>query len=1121
MRLSLEIGRRALGWGAALGILAVAPGVQAQSTRPGWGATCYAGVGGTGVTFRVWTSNAVSVSVAGTFNGWSMTAHPLGREAGTSGTWSVDVPGVTTNHNYKYVINESLWRSDPRSRRLNTSDNNNSVVVDPGSFDWQDDARRPADTRDLVIYEAHVGTLGGASGTFTSFSDKLDYLRELGVTAVELMPVNEFPSTTSWGYNPAYPFAVETRYGTPDALKELVRQAHRRDLTVLLDVVHNHWDADSSLWQFDGWAPDPAYGGQYFYNAAPYGFTTWGPRPDYRRDEVVGFIADTFRMWYGEYHLDGFRWDAPKHIIYTTNDVFIPEGLAMISNSLDVMAGEYTNLYNIAEDVKEISGFNSSWDLDFVSEIRSVLKKGSDSDRDMPTVARNVAGTAQRVIYTDSHDTAGDLNNGRRLPAAISGTDPAGYYARKRSTLGAVLVMTSPGVPMLLQGQEMIETNQFSDQRPVDWTRTNTWAGIVRLYQDLIRLRRNLDGSTEGLRGEGVSVFHVDNNDKLVAYSRWVPGTTGRATVVVANFANATRAQYPLAFPEEGAWYVHFNSDSTNYCADYGHYGSEEVVAAGSPPAGCVDIAPYSALVLSRVPRTGMRIREAVGRDTPAGNADGRLDPGETLREQIVLWNKSQYAVSNVVSVLSCDHPAVSLLHAESAYPDMPADGTATNAVDYEYRLAADAPCGAWLNFRLATTFNGLTLTNAFVHMVGQYRNLPGVTNRFAAADTPMRIVPARTTNSLLTIDEPGSNIVGDVQVMVRINHSYDRGLTLALQHPDGTEVILINRRGGSGKNLGTGACGAEVPTVFDSAAALSITSGVAPFAGVYRPEGNLAALENKPLNGTWRLRMTDRYSTDSGTNLCWSLRVVYEQRNCECQSFSNRPPVAHDAQWFVPANTRTNFVLAGEDPDGQAVVFQSLEEPMHGVLGDWNTSEGSAVYTPVHGFVGTDRLAFAASDGITSSLPATVWFCVEAPADEDGDGLPDDWEFAYFTNTTVGVPDADPDGDGHSTREEYAANTDPCDGRSVLRLDGRWLGGGRVGLQWDSVGGTRYGLEYGSGYSPARPDGNFVPLTLPLTNEVDPALPGLPGVMKFTDDGSLMPPATNLRLYRLRVLHW
>ena len=1093
------------------GLLAGPPAAGAQSARPGWGAVPYAGTSGTGVTFRLWAPGAASVNVAGEFNGWSTTANPLALETATGEVWSADLPAARTNQAYKYVVNGSLWRTDPRSRLLQAGGNNNSLVPATNDFAWADDPAAITQAQDLVIYEAHAGTFPGPGGTFASFTNRLDYLAGLGVTAIELMPVNEFPSTTSWGYNPAYPFAVERDYGTPGALKSLVRQAHARNLKVLLDVVHNHWDGDSALWALAGAAPGP-----YFYGSDPYTWTWWGPRPDYGRETVRNFINDTFRMWVDEYRISGFRWDAPKHILYTTNNVFIPDGLRLATNALALMAAEYPGIWNIAEDTKEINGFDCYWDLTFASEIKGLLANSSDSARDMAVVARNVAGTAARIIFTESHDTTGDLNGGMRLPTAIDAGNPQGYYARKRSQLGLALVLTAPGTPMVFQGQEVLETNQFSDTRAMDWARTNSQAGHWRLTRDLIRLRRNLDGVAAGLMTEAASVYQVDNANKLVAYSRGAGLPADGTAVVVANFANTVRSNFMVQFPAAGTWYAQFNSDSPDYAGDYGGAGSLEVAAAGTPPSGPVTIGPYSALVFSQIPRTGMVVREAAGTDRPAGNGDGFFDPGETIREQVVLWNKSSLAAAGVEAVLTALTPGVTILQDRAAYGTLAPDGVATNPADFAYRLDPALPCGEVLRFQLATAFNGQAVTNVFDHVVGRSLSQPAATNVFASTDTPLAIADAATTYSALTVAEPGEHVLLDLDVRIRINHTYDRDLVVALQHPDGSEVLLVNRRGRGGDNFGTGACGTGTNTVFDQSAATAISGGTAPFAGAFRPEGSLDALRGKPLNGTWRLRLTDVYAQNAGTNLCWSLRAVYEQRTCAATVFSNRAPEALATNLWLTHTAPAGVALSGRDADGQELTFELLRAPDHGTFALLPAGNGAAIYAPVHGFAGTDSVDFAVTDGLATSAAATATFILPTPADANSNTLPDDWEWTHWTNLTEALPDADADGDGVPNAQEHGANTDPRDPASVLRILPPVAG--TPALSWRSVGGTRYRVEFTDGFDPAQ----YQPVVRPLAAEVDPAAYGAPSVQTFTDsflDGtdSNMPA---LRGYRVRVLH-
>jgi len=1085
---------------------------SAQSVRPGWGSIPYIEAGTTGVTFRVWAPSATSVNVAGGFNGWSSSANALVLESVTSGVWSVDVTAARIGDAYKYVMNGSLWRSDPRSRIIDSQDSNNSIVVSTNAFSWGGEAGGITNASDLVIYEAHVGTFVGPSGTFSTFTNQLDYLQDLGVSAVELMPINEYPSATSWGYNPAYPFALETDYGTPDSLKSLVQGAQEHGLAVMLDVVHNHWDGGSSLWELDGTTPGP-----YFYANDPYALTPWGPRPEYSREEVKDYINDNFRMWLDEYHISAFRWDAPHHIIYTTNEIFIPDGLTMVTNALSLMETNYPGAWNIAEDTKEISGFDSYWDLTFTWEIKGVLTQSSDSARDMPTVARNVAGIPGRILFTDSHDTAGDLNNGSRLPTAISAGDPEDYYARKRSALGAALVMTSPGTPMILQGQEMLETNQFSDTRAVDWTRTNSQAGTLRLYRDLIHLRRNLDGVSAGLMGDAVSTYQVDNVNKLIAYSRWDSVQTGAAVVVVANFANTTRSNFTVQFPEEGMWYTLFNSDSTDYAADYGDIGSLEVAASGSPVSGFVEIGPYSVLILSQTPFSGMLIQETVSTDQPMGNGDGVLDPGETIQEQIVLWNKSQLAATNVSAVLTALTPGVTVERGTSAYEPMAPDGSATNLTAFIYHLDLSLACGSVLHFELATAFNGQVLTNVFDRIIGEVLNQASVTNEFHI-DVPTVIPDNSTVYSDLTISEAGAPVISDINVQIRINHTYDRDLALALQHPDGSEVLLVNRRGRQGDNFGTGDCGVGSYTVLDQSAEDSIADGSAPFDGTYRPESTLELFNGKALNGTWRLRMQDFDSRDTGTNLCWSILAITEQQSCSSTPFSNQVPVATATNLGLAPSASTNFTLSGSDPEGQPLTFETRTEPLHGLFTLLSASSGESTYRPVVGYAGTDTVDFVVLDGVFTSELATVAFVVQAPEDSNTNGLPDDWELTYYTNLNVVLPEGDSDGDGMSNLDEALAQTHPRDSNSVLRLT-QLVSGEGMTLDWSSVGGTRYRLEYSDGLDPVQ----FQPVVRTLSEEIDPAATGETSTQTFIDAYTNMPPLTGtywIRVYRIRVLN-
>ncbi len=551
-----------------------------------------------GTSFRVWAPFAETVEVAGEFNEWGRT--PLARDE-SGGTWSADVPAAQIGQRYKYVINGDLWRRDPRARQV-THSSGDSVVYNPETFDWGDDQAPVIPRNDLVIYQMHVGTFSGKEppGTFDDAIARLDHVRDLGMTAIKLMPVNEFPGGRSWGYNPSDLFAIETDYGGPDAFKRFVRAAHERGLAVFVDVVHNHYGpTDLDLWRFDGWSENDL-GGIYFYNdgRAP---TPWGhTRPDYGRPEVRAFIRDQIFMFADEYRVDGFRWDSVYHIINSDHGRN-EQGVQMLYDINRELAETRPNLVRNAED-HAFDGdlaFENQWDVGHRWALFNQLVTAHDPERDMNTVAGTLRDWAgfQRVIFTEAHDYIATMNDNRsRVPSMIHPEDPESIWARKRALLGAAIVLTTPGIPMIFQGQEWHETQAFHDDTPMRWERAESHAGILQAYRDLIRLRRNLDGTTPGLQGIGVHVQHLDHDNKVIGYIRWERGGQTDDAVVVANFSSMDFDQddYEIPFPSAGTWVRRFNSDSTAYAADFGDVGADVIEAAGDPPAATVNMGKYS-----------------------------------------------------------------------------------------------------------------------------------------------------------------------------------------------------------------------------------------------------------------------------------------------------------------------------------------------------------------------------------------------------------------------------------------------------------------------------------------------------------------------------------------------
>ncbi|CAD71645.1 1,4-alpha-glucan branching enzyme [Rhodopirellula baltica SH 1] len=592
---------------------------QSSVTKSGMGAIVH----DDGVAFRVWAPNADSVSVLGTFNQWKEDATPLKREE--HGTWYVDVADAKAGDEYKYRIirgDKSYDRIDPYAREVTNSIGNAVVYAD--TFDWKHPTfDRPAQN-ELVIYEMHIGTFHrddpDQPGTFSDAVAKFKHLKELGVNAIQIMPVAEFAGDLSWGYNPAHIFAVEQAYGGPDALKAFVDAAHEAGFAVIIDVVYNHFGpSDLDLWQFDGWSENDK-GGIYFYQDHRSN-TPWGDtRPDYGRGEVRQFIHDNAMMWMREYHADGLRYDMTAYIrtISGIGDDDIAEGWGLMQWINRDLRNEFPGCYLIAEDLQTNNwltktedqggaGFTTQWDAAFVHPIRSAVQEIDDAHRDMWAVRdalchRYNGDAFQRVIYSESHD---EVANGKsRVPSEIDAEDPESRFAKKRTILAAALALTAPGVPMLFQGQEMLEDDWFEDTDPLEWERTRRLKGIKRLFRDLIHLRLNNDGLSKGLTGQHIVMHHVNENDKVVAFVRRAEDPQDDV-VVLANFANRSWDQYEIGFPDSGDWQLKLNTDWSGYDQDFDDHPVEHVDATEQPYDGLaaraeVSFGAYAVLVYTR-----------------------------------------------------------------------------------------------------------------------------------------------------------------------------------------------------------------------------------------------------------------------------------------------------------------------------------------------------------------------------------------------------------------------------------------------------------------------------------------------------------------------------------------
>lgn len=572
-----------------------------------------------GVSFRVWAPMADAVSVSGAFNGWSES--PL--ESEQDGYWAGMVEGAVAGQEYKFVIHrgsETYYRNDPRALHFTISAGS-SVIADP-AFDWGDDAFTPIPFDQQVIYELHVGTFNrpdaATVGTFGDVIARLDYLASLGINMIELMPIGSMLADRGWGYAIDYIYAVESLYGGRYGFLQLVKAAHARGIGVILDVVYNHFGPDEKLdlWCFDGWQED-GKGGIYFYNDWR-AKTPWGnTRPDFGRVEVQQYILDNVRMWLHDCRVDGLRVDSTIFIrnVEGHNDdpaTDLPEGWMLLQNINRLIHKINPAAITIAEDIGAndyltktayVGGaeFSSQWELGFPQALRECLGTDDPLFVNMTGILGQLGrryndDAFQRVIFTDSHDSA--ANGSARLSHVISGGDNDGVFARRQMLLAATLLLTAPGIPMIFQGQEFMTGGSFNDWQALDWSRAETYAGMVAAYQQLIALRKNTERVTAGLQGPNINLFHVNENDKVLAYHRWLGGGPKDDVVVVVNFGAAQRENYSLNFPQNGIWKVRFNSTQKSYGRDFSGTDIPDVTVQSG--MGTLTLPPSSAIIFSQ-----------------------------------------------------------------------------------------------------------------------------------------------------------------------------------------------------------------------------------------------------------------------------------------------------------------------------------------------------------------------------------------------------------------------------------------------------------------------------------------------------------------------------------------
>ena len=553
-----------------------------------------------GTHFAVWAPNAQRVSVVGDFNNWDGRRAPL-RPAGETGVWEIFLPDVGDGALYKFEVigadGVARLKADPMGYGSQHPPEKASVVRDIAGFGWKDSqwmktrAKRADRSQPISIYEVHLGSWrrryddGGRPLSYKELArDLIGYVKHMGFTHIELLPVSEFPFDGSWGYQPVGLYAPTIRFGPPHEFRDLVEAAHAENIGVLLDWVPGHFPTDEhGLAQFDGTAlyehADPREGFHQDWNTLI---------PNYGRTEVKNYFVSNALYWMEEYHLDGLRVDAVASMLYRDysrdDGQWVPnkdggrenyEAIEFLKEMNIAVYGADASVMTVAEESTSFPGvsqpahagglgFGYKWNMGWMNDTLRYMEKDPiyrGHDHHLMTFPIDWA-FSENFILPISHDEV--VHGKGAMIEKMPGTEWE-KFANLRAYYA--FMWMHPGKKLLFMGCEFAQGHDWDHNGELDWhaAAQPANAGVQRLVQDLNALYAGTPAlHAKDCTPDGFSWLHNDPAQSTIGFARFGEDTDA-PVVIVCNFTPVERLNYRVGVPASGFWEEVLNTDAEIY----------------------------------------------------------------------------------------------------------------------------------------------------------------------------------------------------------------------------------------------------------------------------------------------------------------------------------------------------------------------------------------------------------------------------------------------------------------------------------------------------------------------------------------------------------------------------